>query len=509
VLTLESALVWVPGAISASYVVVKWIRVAQREHYLPGRVTTVAMSWARIHPVSALPYLTAWLVFVGAGPVTRWAAPAAALLAATAPIGLRTVTADKRLVLTPRVWRLLGFAGLLVVAVALLLGVWGLALVALLGPLCVDGALAVAKPVEARLSHRFVRRAARRLAEVAPLVVAVTGSFGKTTTKGYIAHFTQRARRTVASPGSYNNLLGLTRTINDALTDDTQVFVAEMGTYGPGEIAEMCNYFPPDVAAIVSIGDAHLERMGDRATIVRSKSEILKAAKTWVLNVDVPELAKLADEAPPGVEVYRCSTREETHARVSAVAVGDVWRVRIDEKDLGDVPKTEAPHGSNLAVAIACAAAAHVPLTLIARSLTSLPRTEHRAAVQRDPHGVTVIDDTYNSNPDGARQAVSTAVASRGAGGRIWVVTPGMFELGSAQDAENRRFAELVRSTPQAELLVVGRSNRRALSRGYVDGAADGPVTVSSRSQAQEHLRGRVSPGDVIVYENDLPDHLP
>ena len=104
-------------------------------------------------------------------------------------------------------------------------------------PVLVDVALALVRPVEARLLKPYVDRARQRLGAVAPRVVAITGSYGKTTTKGYVAHLVAGSFSVVATPASFNNTAGLARAINEHLATGTQVFVAEMGTYGAGEIA--------------------------------------------------------------------------------------------------------------------------------------------------------------------------------------------------------------------------------------------------------------------------------
>ena len=119
------------------------------------------------------------------------------------------------------------------------------AAVAVATPVLVDLACAVTGPFERLAVGTYVRRARERLREVAPTVVAITGSYGKTGTKGYVAHLVAGTKTVVASPASFNNRAGLARAVNENLVDGTEVFVAEMGTYGPGEIAELCSWLRP------------------------------------------------------------------------------------------------------------------------------------------------------------------------------------------------------------------------------------------------------------------------
>ena len=123
-----------------------------------------------------------------------------------------------------------------------------LAFRALAAPLFVDLALFVLRPFEDMVAERYVRQASEVLKRVKPLVVAITGSYGKTTTKNYVSYLLAADRGVVASPRSFNNRAGLSRTVNEHLADGTEVLVAEMGAYGPGEIAAMCGWLQAGVS---------------------------------------------------------------------------------------------------------------------------------------------------------------------------------------------------------------------------------------------------------------------
>ena len=197
-------------------------------------------------------------------------------------------------------------------------------------PFVVDAAAALLSPIERRLVTPYVTAAQSRLAQVAPTVVAITGSFGKTSTKQHVAHLLAGSRTVVASPASFNNRAGLARAVNEQLLPGTDVFVAEMGTYGKGEIAELCRWCPPSIAVITAIGPVHLERFKTEEAIVAAKSEITEAAHTVVLNVDDPRLAALADRlAAAGTKsVVRCSA-VDTAADVCVEAARGVATVYV------------------------------------------------------------------------------------------------------------------------------------------------------------------------------------
>jgi UDP-N-acetylmuramoyl-tripeptide--D-alanyl-D-alanine ligase len=380
-------------------------------------------------------------------------------------------------------------------------------LVAVLAPAFVDAALAVTEPLERRLGQKWVDQAKARLGTVAPTVVGITGSFGKTTTKGYVRHLLEDTRAVVATPASFNNTLGLARAVNENLVPGTEVFVAEMGTYGRGEIASMCAWARPSIAAITAIGPVHLERMGSEDAIAEAKSEILVSAETVVLNVDDPRLAALADRAAAeGKRVLRCSA-VDVEADVSAVHEHDDLVVRrkggreIARFAAGDEPPT------NVAIAVAIAIEFGAPDDVLARRLPSLPVPPNRRAVTQGSTGATFIDDTFNSNPSGARAALTTLGRLSRDASRVVVVSPGMIELGPRQAAENEKFAAAA-SEVATDMVIIGSTNRRALQAGAHTGRAR-VVMVDDRHQATAWVRENTSAGDVVLFENDLPDHFP
>jgi UDP-N-acetylmuramoyl-tripeptide--D-alanyl-D-alanine ligase len=489
------------GIVAAVAGGLRWLRVAQREHYMKGSVLRFARRWW----LSSIPNLLLFTVaLVGAIGVWWW--PALGWLAVAlivGPVGLSMRGTSSPLRWTARLRRVAAMTGMFVIltvvaAIATGRPGWSVAGAAAI-PLVVDLALAVVAPFERLISERWVTRASAKLASSGARVVAITGSYGKTTTKGYVHHLISGRVSAVTTPASFNNRMGLARAINEHLMPGTAVFIAEMGTYGKGEIAELCEFVAPDVAVITSIGPVHLERFGSEESIVEAKREILTKASVAILNVDHPLLAEVAGQEEGRLKVIRVSGLDVA-ADVSVVE----GMLRIDGVSVGAVgPEV---FGSNLAAAAAAAVQCGVSGDEIALRLPSLPRAPHRREQTTSERGFVVIDDTYNSNPAGAHAALDLLFATPGEGRRV-VVTPGMVELGSRQFAENSLFGRAA-AERATDLLVVGRTNRRALLEGARGGAAT--VTVlSSRQEAVEWVRSQLGPGDAVLYENDLPDHYP
>lgn len=468
------------------------MRVAQREHYLPVSVTRFAVRWWINGPINVALVLVALMAVVGslAVPALAFLVP----LTQLGPVGLKTKGSTSPLAWTSRLRRLAIVAGSIAAALYLVGGLTDtvvlLPLTLLALPPIVDLALALLAPVERQIGKGWVEKAAAKLGAVGPDVVAITGSYGKTTTKNYVAHLVGESRRTLASPASFNNRMGLARAINENLAPGTEVFVAEMGTYGPGEIADLCEWIPPKVAGIVAIGPVHLERFRTEERIVSAKAEILDRAEVGVINVDHPLLARLAKERADQMRIVEVSA-----------ANGEI---SVDGVAVANVPDGAFP--ANAAVALGIGLVLGIDGAELVSRLADLPTAEHRQSVSKSAAGFSIIDDTFNSNPAGALRALEV-LGDLGKDAKTAVVTPGMVELGPRQREENANFARHASETAD-HLVVVGRTNRKALLEGASKGVASVTV-VDSREAAVNWVRENLGPGDVVLYENDLPDHYP
>ena len=496
----------------------RWLRVAQREHYLAGSTGRFAARWWRGRPLNLALLAAGVAGFV----VSLFFAPAALLAAAAAalgPVGLGIRGRTSRLRWTRRLTTVavtaavLGAIGVLAGAVAGGLGPAAAASggVALAAPVVLDAALALTRPFENLLADRFVRKAEARLAKVQPIVVGVTGSYGKTTTKGYVAHLLGPYRATLPSPQSFNNRAGLARTVNEHVGPGTEVLVAEMGTYGPGEIAAMCAWLRPEIAVITAIGPAHLERFRTLDRTLAAKAEITETARAVVLNVDDPRLRGLAEVLRVSGQHVIGASGTSPVADVSVVEGEDGLELRLGGRLVGLVATAAADRPTALSNA-ACAAAVALELGIIPEDvltrLPTLPVPPNRLQRYEAAGGYVVLDDTFNSNPTGARLALARLQREAPDGQRV-VVTPGMVELGPTQFEENAGFAEAA-ARVATELVVVANTNRRALSAGAarVPGGAV-VVTAARLDEAVDHVRASLGPGDAVLYENDLPDHFP
>ncbi|HEY5302834.1 MAG TPA: UDP-N-acetylmuramoyl-tripeptide--D-alanyl-D-alanine ligase [Acidimicrobiales bacterium] len=491
----------------------RWLRVLQREHYEPASMFRFWRRWtwsARRFLVSLSSLL--WCTF----PV--------ALIVALVTHSIATFVIDSVLYGVACPWHL-GLQGrtgalrwtrrLATVAVASLITAlifvfigWLVhatlllaALMVWLVPFVLALVARALEPYEARRANEFVERASQRLARVHPRVVAITGSYGKTSTKNHLADLLRHDGGVVATPKSFNNRAGLSRAINEQLTDDTRVFVAEMGTYGPGEIRALCAWCPPEVAVVTAIGPVHLERMKSLDVIEAAKFEVTERAAVVVVNVDDPRLATWPARLAP--RRVRTAGSASMDADVRVALVGELWHVWVDGDDVAQMTPVTGVQSTNVACAVAAALEVGALASELSRRLDNVRAVANRATVATANSGVVVVDDTFNANPASARASLGVLTDLAIAGRRI-VVTPGLIELGSQQPELNEALGRDVAHVG-AELVIVGRTNDRSLSAGFGPSARRCGV----RDEAVAWVRESLVAGDAVLYLNDLPDHYP
>jgi UDP-N-acetylmuramoyl-tripeptide--D-alanyl-D-alanine ligase len=440
---------------------------------------------------------------------------------------LRPNTSKKPLVMTGRAWRILAVAVALVVSATLVLpgiahltlggwpadiATWAIAtgLLFLFVPRVLVASDVLLSPAQKAINTRYLRAARRKLNEVAPTVVGVTGSFGKTSTKAVIAALLPDA---FATPSSFNTPLGVSRAVNEELESRHRFFIVEMGAYGVGEIAELCHFVHHRIGVLTAIGPAHLERFGSLDNIRAAKYEIVQTLPeegVAVMNCDDLEVRALAD-ATTRVKVVRFGLESTGSLDITATGVeigpeGSSFTI-VERTTKGELPVRTRLLGrhslGHVLAGVAVARAVGIPLAELAGPLESLQPVEHRLQLLDGTGGITVIDDAYNSNPDGAAAALEVLAAMPGE--RKVVVTPGIIELGPLQHDANETFGRHAGNVADT-VIVVARLNRDALAAGARGAGRAEVILVDSLAQAQGHLRRLLRPGDVVLFENDLPD---
>ncbi|HTQ34827.1 MAG TPA: UDP-N-acetylmuramoyl-tripeptide--D-alanyl-D-alanine ligase [Stellaceae bacterium] len=474
--------------------------------------------------------LVAWLLQLILRDVPAWGFGILAGLACVAVVAFEPdprKTAKKKLAMTARATRiyLVGLALIAVLAIAsalltgpLGLGPWLWIIPVQLVPLALVCANLLLAPAEARTQRHYWNEAQAVLRRVDPMVIAVTGSYGKTSVKHILGHVLETAAPTLITPGSVNTAMGIARVIRERLQPHHRYFVVEMGAYGPGSIARLCALTPPKMGIVTAIGMAHYERFKSLETVAEAKFELAEAA---VANGgQVIAAADVLDFAAPRrfAEAHADALLTVGAAEQGAVAVIEVMRQDIDGIAVtvmwqGRLYELRAPlfglqQGKNLALAFAAACTLGLPPEDVVASLRSTPQIAHRLEVKREANGATLIDDAYNSNPVGFAAALEVLDILRPPGGRRILVTPGMVELGAAHDDEHRRIGTL--AADHVDVLVAVAPHRVApLAQSFAKAAPQAEiVSCPGFAEAQAWMSRNLASGDVVLLENDLPDLL-
>ena len=540
---LKAALVAIAGAASIALffrVLLVAARMYQIEEYEGRRL----FDWG-----SARAWLLHRSAFVAAAPV---AAATVFALTDTGREGVRAILAGawlvgavaaqlvwrwlppkKELVLTPRMRRLLATTTVVdvviaaAVCVALYAGpVWlsgvaatatGLALTALT-MLLLTAANAINTPIESSIRRGFLRRARRRIEEFHPLVLAVAGSYGKTSTKHILAHMLERYGPTLATPKSFNTLMGVCKTINDDLEERHRTFIVEMDAYAPGEIASICALVHPRDALITSVGPQHMERFGTIERIRGALYETIEALPPdgfAVVYAGDEQTALLADQArASGRGVVRYGIEGErgaldvVAAGVHVTGAGSRFTWRWPDQGLEHdvvVPLLGRHQVLNVSAALITVHRLGLPVQPALESVASLKPVAHRLQPVSTGNAITIIDDSYNANPVGVHNGLEV-LAELDARSRI-LVTPGLVELGSVEDAENRRYGEHAARVCDHVIVMDVRSGRAVREGLRAGGLADDRVHVVRSLAEATAVIGRIAvAGDAVLFANDLPD---
>jgi UDP-N-acetylmuramoyl-tripeptide--D-alanyl-D-alanine ligase len=378
-------------------------------------------------------------------------------------------------------------------------------------PLLLVAANMLLVPYEQSIQDGFEAQAKRRVDDVKPFIIGITGSYGKSSSKAMLAHILQFKAPTLAASGSINTLMGLTRHIREELVDGHRFMVVEMGAFKTGSIRRLCQLTPPSAGLITAVGDMHLERFGSTDEIIKAKSELAQAlppGALLVVNADSPGALTVARSASQcRVLLYGEHSQEALESRLEQVAFtkkGTSFVLKVKGRAYSCfTPLLGRPIILNLAGAFTLAAAVGVDPDVMVAAIRTLRPVSNRLEVVEE-RGVTWIRDAYNANQFGFRAALEVAAALPVS--RRFLATPGVVELGADQFQVNRTLSKEAAAVCDTTL-VVADANREAFIAGHRDAGREGAiVAVRSRGEAFRWLRETVKDGDAVILENDLPD---
>lgn len=423
-----------------------------------------------------------------------------------------------KLVFTARVKRLYAAFLILALLLACLLRRFGLplgtsALLPLFAPLLLLLAMFLAWPVEKGIQLAYRRDAERILGDYRKSglqVIGITGSYGKTTVKNLLYAMLSQQFPTLASPASFNTPMGLASCIRAELGQQHLFFIAEMGARHPQDIRVLCRMVRPDAGILTSIGPQHLQTMGSLSRIRETKYDLIRS-------LPGDGFAVFGDD---GKTVRECWQQTEIGKALAGSPDGDVWAEDIAVMESGSAftlclkdgrrqavtTRLAGSHNiQNILMAAAMAVHAGVSLQKIAQALTEVMPLASRLQMGVHPRGYKVINNGFNSNPDSSRKALEVLAGQQG---RLVVVTPGFIELGRQETRSNRRLGNDIAAVAHVAILI-GEKHTKPIREGLREsGMPEDSIHVfPTLAQANAFINEVFGPGDVLLYENDLPDH--
>jgi len=368
-------------------------------------------------------------------------------------------------------------------------------------------------PIEKSINRKYYNEAKQILQQNKDLIIiGITGSYGKTSTKHYLYRILSEKYNVLMTPGSFNTTLGVIRTVREQLKPYHEIFIVEMGAKQSGDIKEICELVHPSIGIITSVGEQHLESFKTIENVQKTKFELIDSLPEdglAVLNYDYPYIASRKVENVKN-KIYYSFTDNAVDYFIDSIkysSKGTEFTVHAKNGPAEELStKIVGKYNlSNILAGYIVAKYLKIEPMSIKYAVSHIEQVEHRLNIRQTPGGITIIDDAFNSNPNGAEMALEV-LGGFTTGKRI-IITPGFIELGNRQFDYNYNLGRQITSNADYSI-IVGSYNRDALTKGLNDSDFNKQnlYLASSFNDAVNHLKGILSNGDVVLYENDLPD---
>lgn len=364
-------------------------------------------------------------------------------------------------------------------------------------------------PVERFLQNRYITDAKVRLDSCKHLIrVGISGSYGKTSVKHIAYALIKDTYYTLKTPHSYNNSMGISKTIREELDPLHEVFLCEMGSDHSGELNKLLAFVKPSITMVTAIGPQHLKTFGSQEAIIEEKMSMindLPKEGVGILNIDNEHIRNYPLHTKAKIVTYGFSS--DADIRILSYHLGEDGMHFVLEMDGKCYPFHTQLLGKcnllNIAGAVAIARLLRVPMAKLQDAVECLPSVEHRLQMTRVGEDL-LIDDAYNSNPQGA--AAACAVLKEMPGWRV-LITPGFAELGEQQEAFSYQFGTQIAQSAD-EVVLVGNQQVRSIQKGLEDqGYPKNRIhQFSTMKEALHYAKELPAEKKCILIENDIPD---
>ncbi len=369
----------------------------------------------------------------------------------------------------------------------------------------------LSEPIERGIKCYYMHLAKQILRSYPARIIGITGSYGKTSCKNILQGVLSERYYSLMTPASFNTPMGITITIRTMLKPLHEVFVCEMGADHVGDIETLMKFVQPQYGIVTSIGPQHLQTFKTMENIVHEKMkmiEMLPANGVGVLNRDNEWIRNAPIHNSCKILWYGIEQQDVDYRAVDLrySRTGSCFTV-IDRKGQQTEFETRllGEHNiANILAAITLGREMGLTMEQLQQAVAKVPYVEHRLQLKK-MNGYTFIDDAFNSNPVGSAMALE--VLKRMDGGRRFIVTPGMIDLGEQQKTMNKQFGEKMKGCVD-EVILVGEQQTRPIAEGLKNSGfeMEHVHVVKTVKEAFELVWKMASPQDTILLENDLPD---
>lgn len=367
------------------------------------------------------------------------------------------------------------------------------------------------RPIEKMIFNKYKKQASKKLASIPNLIkIGITGSYGKTSVKNMVNEVLKVKYNSYATEKSYNTMNGLMLAINNKLDKYTDIFIAEMGAFHKGEIKEKAKFIKPNYGILTVIGTAHLEDFKTRENIRDTKFELIEQLPkngTAILNMDDPYQVnyKLNNKCNILWISIKNNKADLYASNIKMTREGMSFLVHF--KDLKKViefkTKLLGIHNvSNILCAIAMGYILGLSIEELKMGVKNIKSIEHRLELKHY-QDIYLIDDAFNSNPEGASMALDVLALMPG---KKVIVTPGMIELGEKQYNYNKEFGKKI-ATVCDEVILVGEIQSKPIMDGLIEANFDEEKIFVTNDVLEAFKKFKEYPKETyVLIENDLPD---
>lgn len=367
-------------------------------------------------------------------------------------------------------------------------------------------------PIEKIVGYYYKSKAKNKLKSMNNLkVIGITGSYGKTSSKNILNDILNIKYNSMPTPKNYNTPFGLMITINNYLDKFTDVFIAEMGACQEYDIDELCKLVRPKYGIITKIGIAHLATFGSREKIQKTKFElienlpkdgigILNGDDEWQRSYKIKNNCKIKwigiDSTDVDVRATDITLSPEG-TKFNVVIKEDSNKYEFQTKLLGYA------NIYNILAGIALGLEFGMTIEQLKAGVSKVKAVEHRLELKKQGD-ITIIDDAYNSNPDGAKMALDVLKMMPG---KHIVVTPGMIELGKEEYIKNKEFGTQIADCAD-EVILVGKEKTKPIYEGLKEKKfkEDKIHIINDVLIAFDLIQKLKEKETYVLLENDLPD---